>query len=162
MHNRRPIHRIPPWVLLAMVTLLAGCLNGGMRGGQDAMLASAVRDPVLQDIPRPQGFEIDEQKSMAFASGRARVARCHYRGSIYPIGVKRFYERYMPAANFKLVQWSLEEGVYQLRFASDGELCNIRTWREPWRTALVIELGPRPSGSAERPDQAPTPMPRRG
>lgn len=160
--NRRSARLIVPCAVLAAMAACTGCLSGGKRNDQGTALASAVRDPVLQDIPRPQGFVIDDQKSMAFASGRVRMARCQYAGSVDPLGVKRFYEEYMPSAHFRLLQWSLEKGVYDLRFESDSELCGIRIWRERSRTGLMIEVGPRPRGTAERSDNAPPPLPRRG
>ena len=125
------------------------------------MPASAVRDPVLQDIPRPTGFVLDESASLAFASGRVRVARCAYRGPTDAIAVKRFYEEYMPSAHYRLLQWSLDQGVYTMRFESAAEMCSIRIRRDGRETALLIEVGPRPIGSAS-PCEEPPPMPRRG
>lgn len=143
------------WSLLlgCLLGLPGGCQSGGAHVEGDTMLDSAVRDPILEDIPRPKGFVLDERRSMAFASGRFRVVRCEYTGKMDAVQVKRFYEQYMPSARFKLKQWSLEDGMYRLRFESNGELCNIRIRRDGTQTALLIEIGPRPQGNI--PDAAP-------
>ncbi len=151
--------RIPMTLVALGVGLLvtSGCQSGGSRDG-NASLASAVRDPILQDLPRPQGFRLDEQRSMARASGQFRIARCEYRGSSSSISTKRFYEQYMPSARFKLTEWGLEDGVYNMRFESENESCNIRIRDAGGGTTIVvIELGPRPRGAIGRPDPTPPP-----
>ena len=150
-----------PAVIGCLLGMLGGCQSGGAHAANDTMLASAVRDPILQDIPRPQGFSLDEQRSMAFASGRFRVVRCEYTGKMDAVQVKRFYEQYMPTAHFKLLQWSLEDGMYRLRFESNGELCNIRIRRDGSNSALLIEIAPRPQGSVPAAAGATPPAPRR-
>jgi hypothetical protein len=145
------------WVgLLSIGSLLpslTGCqsMGGSVSAGSDEGAASAVRDPVLQDIPKPAGFVLDADRSVAIASGKFRLARCEYGGGLAPAAVKRFYEEYMPAANFELRRWSLDQGVYNLYFESSSEVCTIRTRPGDWRkTAVVVEIAPKPQGNTER------------
>ena len=143
-------------LLLVLLAAVSGCQSSLSRDSGTS-LASAVRDPILQDFPRPQGFKLDENRSMARASGQFRIARCEYRGSSSAIATKRFYEQYMPSARFKLTEWGLEDGVYSMRFESENESCNIRLREEGSATIVVIELGPRPRGAIGRPDPTPPP-----
>jgi len=136
---------------------LAGCQSAST---STPAIASAVRDPVLQDIPKPQGFRLVEERSTAFASGQVRVAKCEYVGPTAVEAVKRFYEEYMPSARFKLKQWSLDRGAFTMRFESTNELCNIRIARDGAKTSIVVEVGPLPRGTTER--ESPPPVRRAG
>ena len=123
--------RMPAAIVVAalMLTVTSGCSSmGGTGGGQNGNMAtaSAVRDPVLQDIPKPAGFTLAADRSVAIASGRSRLARCEYEGGLPPAEVKRFYEEYMPSANFELRRWTLDQGQYTMYFESGTELCTIR------------------------------------
>ena len=142
--------------LMLMVT--SGCSSmGGGSGQNDGMAtASAVRDPVLQDIPKPAGFTLAADRSVAIASGRSRLARCEYEGGLPPAEVKRFYEEYMPSANFDLRRWTLDQGQYTMYFESGTELCTIRARPSEWRkTAVVVEITPKPQGSPDRESKPP-------
>ena len=84
------------------VLLLSGCDSMVHRGGEmeDRNTASAVRDPVLQDIPKPAGFRLAADRSMVTNIGRFRLAQCEYVGSGDAGRIKRFYEEYLPTAGF--------------------------------------------------------------
>lgn len=138
------------------IALLPACNAMGPRQGKDRPAASAVRDPVLQDIPKPAGFMLVADRSFAFSSGKVRIARCEYVGSTDEPAVKRFYEEYMPSAGFALRQWSLDSGLYNLRFESGGEICTVRIRPQEWnKTGLVVEIGPKPQGPTDHESQPP-------
>jgi len=153
--------QVPAAMLLAALalTVTSGCSSmGGTSGGQNDNMAtaSAVRDPVLQDIPKPAGFTLAADRSVAIASGRSRLARCEYDGGLSPAEVKRFYEEYMPSANFELRRWTLDQGQYTMYFESGTELCTIRARPSEWRkTAVVVEITPKPQGSTDRESKPP-------
>ena len=131
--------------------LLPACESMGRGSVDDRPTASAVRDPVLEDIPKPAGFVLAADRSVAISSGKLRLAKCEYTGPLAPAAVKRFYEEYMPSANFELRRWSLDQGVFNLYFESSAELCTIRACPTDWnKTAVVVELAPKPQGSTER------------
>ena len=140
--------------LAALLAATAGCAMGG-----GEMAASAVRDPVLQDIPKPQGFRLVDERSMAKATGKFRVARCEYVGAANREVVKRFYEEYMPSASFSLREWSLDSGKYWMRFESSAEVCNVRIGPSGRGTAVIVEVAPKAQGVTERDTEPPVRRP---
>ena len=143
----------------ALVLLIGGCASVTMqsraRSGSRAELASsAVRDPVIRDIPKPAGFQLVSDRSLFWQRGRLRIGKCEYAGSTDATTVKRFYEQYMPSAGFTLREMSLENGVYKLRFESEREVCVIRIARERGRTRVLLEIAPQSRGTAEPPKPA--------
>lgn len=132
--------------------LLPACDSGGGGGNVgDEPVASAVKDPVLRDIPKPAGFMLVQDQSLAISTGRMRLAKCQYSGSLDAARVKRFYEQYMPSAGFELKRWSLDHGQYLLRFESSAEVCVVRAWPGKWNKTLVtVEVEPLSKGSARR------------
>lgn len=151
--------RIPLLVCGLTLSGILGCaqftgtVNTG--SGDGGLTASAVRDPVLQDIPKPAGFTLSADKSVAISSGRFRQAKCEYTGPLATDSVKRFYEEYMPSAGFELRQWGLDRGEYSMRFESASEVCTVRTRPEKRTTVLVVELVPKPQGGTERDSNPP-------
>lgn len=144
-----------------MLVLLPACES--MRGGEveTRATASAVRDPVLQDIPKPASFVLDHERSVAIASGKFRLAKCEYAGSLGPSAVKRFYEEYMPSAGFELRQWSLDQGAFNMRFEGSSEVCTVRARPGGWRkTVVVVEITPKPQGSPQRESKPPMRRPK--
>lgn len=131
---------------------VCGCLGCNTNGNHapDVALASAVRDPVIQDIPKPQGFTLVTDRSMTVQSGKYRLVKCEYVGPTAAIAVKRFYEEYMPSARFELRQWSLDSGVFTLNYESAGELCTIRIRDRGAKTVIGIEIVPKPTGPVQR------------
>jgi hypothetical protein len=138
--------------------LLPACssMSGSVSSGHEDTTASAVRDPVLQDIPKPAGFVLDPERSSAIASGKYRLAKCEYGGTLAPSAVKRFYEEYMPSANFELQNWSLDRGEFTMTFESSSEVCTVRIRPGSWqKTAVLVEIIPKPQGSPEHEPQPP-------
>ncbi len=156
---------LPTAVLVgSMIVWLSGCasMTGSVSssGSDQRAAASAVRDPVLQDIPKPAGFVLDADRSVAISSGKFRLAKCEYDGHLSPAAVKRFYEEYMPSANFELRRWSLDQGVFNLFFESGTEVCTIRARPMDWKkTAVVVEIAPKPQGSPQHEGVPPTRRP---
>ncbi|MFN0135545.1 MAG: hypothetical protein ACKVS9_05435 [Phycisphaerae bacterium] len=147
-------------VLLAFaigIVSMAGCSNLN-RGEEQAV--QAVRDPLIQDIPKPAGFQLVDDRSVARVSGQVRVARCEYEGRTDRQAVKRFYETNLPQAGFELKKTSLDDGVWGLTFESATEVADLRIRKKGFRTVVVIELGPKPVGTTEREPAAGAP-PRR-
>ncbi len=148
------------WVSLVA---LPGCDSAGRRAGpgEERPVASAVRDPVLEGIPKPAGFVLDEPQSLAITAGRMRLAKCQYVGPLHPTEVRRFYEHYMPSAGFTLRRWSLDHGEFNLRFESQNEVCVVRARpRGSNKTEVVLELEPRPRGTPVSDVPAPARRPR--
>jgi hypothetical protein len=150
----RPACVICCGLVLALLPACDSMGGNGEAGGRPS--ASAVRDPVLEDIPKPSGFTLVDDASFGVFAGKVRIARCEYVGSTGRTAIKRFYEEYMPSAGFELKQWSLDGGVFNLRFESSSEICTVRVRPREWnKTALVVEIGPKPQGSVEHESQPP-------
>ena len=141
--------RIAVAVCVGCLVVLAGaCQSGGQR---EPVPASAVHDPVLQDIPKPAGFKIVDRSSMAKSSGHYRIAQCEYVGSRDRETVRQFYREYMPQAGFIEKHWSLDKGVYSMTFESPKEICDVMVSPSGLQTSIVVKIGPKAEGSAERP-----------
>ena len=137
----------------ATILWLPACNSTLTRGeGADGRpTASAVRDPVLQDIPKPAGFRLAADRSMVTNIGRIRLAQCEYVGSGDPVEIKRFYEEYLPAAGFELRHWGLDHGEYDLDFESGQETCHVRIRPKGLgKTTVVVKVQPRAQGSLDR------------
>lgn len=144
----------------AALALVPACdsMGGGTRSGrlEARTTASAMRDPVLEDIPKPSGFMLVDDGTFGVFSGKVRIARCQYVGATDRAAVKRFYEEYMPSAGFELRGWSVDSGVFNLHFESNSEICTVRVSPKEWqKTALVVEIKPKPQGPAERQTKPP-------
>lgn len=150
-------------ILGGLAVLAIGCESG------DRISASPVRDPVVGDLPKPAGFRLVDDRSLAHLSGQVRLAKCLYEGSTNREAVKRFYEEYMPSAGFEQRRMELEDGAYKLFFESETETCDVRISRSGLKTLVMVNLTPRPAGSTQReapPERAAqertAPPPRRG
>lgn len=144
------------------VVLLPACESIGRAPVENRPAASAVRDPVLDDIPKPAGFVLVDDRSSAYYAGKVRIARCEYVGPTERTAVKRFYEEYMPSAGFELRRWSLDSGLFNLTFESNAEVCTVRIHPKDWKkrtTVLVVEIGPKAKGPTEHETKPPTRRP---
>jgi len=139
--------RVAGTLLLALAGL-AGCQADG-RGGGAAV--SAVRDPVVADMPRPSGFQLVEGDCVFWQAGRYRAGKLVYSGSTNATTIKRFYEEQMPTAGFDKRELTLYGGTYLVRFESETEVCNVRI-REATMgpTRVEMEIIPLPQGTTER------------
>jgi len=150
---------VPAAIGLGVLLLLLPACNSTLNGAnsmEDRPGASAVRDPVLQDIPKPAGFQLAADRSMVENIGRVRLARCEYEGVGAASRVKRFYEEYLPAAGFDLRHWSLDRGEYSLDFESTDEECQVRIRpASRGRTIVTVSVRPKAQGSTQRDSQPP-------
>jgi len=141
-------------VCAAAVMTFAGLCGCETLGGPDqAPPASPQQHPMLEGIPLPSGFRSVPERSVGRATGALRVGQYEFEGSLSPIQVRRFFVENMPAARFMKKEERSENGAYSLRFESDTEVCNVcakpaKGWTG--RTAIIVDIGPLPKGSAER------------
>lgn len=145
------------WIFACgLLALLPACESTGNNG---APSASPMQHPLLENIPIPHGFETVDDQSVGRASGKLRVAQFTFTGDTDRAAVNRFFREYMPSAGFTLKERRFDRGIYDMRFESDAEACNIRIKREKMKTVVVIDVGPLPQGETEQ--AAPPPPPRR-
>ncbi len=138
---------------LLALSALVGCTAGNDPGPT----ASPRQHPTLEGVPLPSGFRLVDDHSVGRASGPIRVGKFEFVGDTERAAVARFYKEYMPSGGWKLLQEEFDRGVYDLQFESQAEECRVRIKPEAARrTSIVVSIGPRPKGSAER--DAPIPV----
>lgn len=137
--------RITACVWVALLAL--GCQKNGDLSGPPA---TAVRHPILEDIPQPAGFRLVDERSVSRNSGQFRVAKVEFIGDASRASVYRFYKEYMPSAGFHLVQENFERGQYNLQFRADSEELYVRIRPEGSKTAVALDLGPTPRATPKR------------
>lgn len=134
--------------------LVSGCQNysGTTTSARNGATppASPVQHRLLHNVPVPVGFQLNRDRSNAWASGQIRWASCEFEGHSSADQVAAFYTRHMPSAKFVLKKESLEGGESHMRFVSDREECDIRIRESSGGTKLTINIGPLPKGTAER------------
>jgi hypothetical protein len=144
---------------ISLAGLLMGCttVNSTTSGSGRVDLAGDARisprqHPMLQNIPLPPSFQMVPERSITSDSGQTRFAMCEFEGNDRPEHVVRFLIDNMSTANFTLQQKGVERGEYVLRFVSNTEEANMRTWRDGGKTRLYVDIKPLPKGSADRGD----------
>ncbi len=152
--------------LLAVAALcVAACENTGGTAAGPGPDGPAMEHPLLPNFPVPVNFQMLPKRSEVRTTAGLRVARCEFEGPTRPDVVVAFYERYMPTAQFDLMDKRFESGVYTLRYQSPEEECSIRVRPEKSKTILAIDLGPLSKSMPERESQPPAtgaPAPRAG
>lgn len=142
--------------LAALTFAFGGCAS--FSGPRDEVV-TPVQHPLIENLPLPTGFYIVPERSIARNMDGWRVAMCTFTGKLAPERVVAFYQNNMPSARFNLLQRRLENGTYQLRFASETEECTITVRRDGTQTVLVVDLGPIPrtptGGASSRDRQLP-------
>ncbi|QOJ15298.1 MAG: hypothetical protein HRU75_11935 [Planctomycetia bacterium] len=149
MHSRR---RMTWSVLFTFSALLAsGCAGGSTVS--DTRAGSPVQHPVLQNVPLPGGFELVDDRSRISSNGQIRFAQCEFSGRAERTSVYEFFKNYMPTGGWSLQDERLIGGVYELRYGSPTERCDVRISRSGRGTRIDIEVRP----SADSGEAAPPP-----
>ena len=87
--------------------------------------------PYVRDIPVPDKFERDEQKSAYDSSPGRRAVRDYYVGKLDSLSVRNFYFHNMPLNDWELVDEKLIGAVYQLNYKKADQRCEVRVERMP-------------------------------
>jgi hypothetical protein len=130
--------------VLLIVAGLAGCQSGGA-----VRMPEPVQHPMLDGIPLPRGFAPVNDRTMAFESGRFRLARYEFVGGVPRNTVLEFFVNALPSAGFRLGPRQDERGVYIVRFMSEREELSIQIGsRGLNKTYFVLNVGPLPQAPA--------------
>ncbi len=132
--------------------------SGKLVAGEGGPIVQPVEVPMLRGIPVPEGFRLIDNRSSVENRGSTRVAHCEFEGDLAVADVVRFYEQTMPSAGFRAGPQSFNKGEHRIRFESDSEECTVLVKPKfMGKTALAIDVGPLPRGSAtpEREPAAP-------
>ncbi|MCG8528830.1 MAG: hypothetical protein MI748_20800, partial [Opitutales bacterium] len=110
-------------LLVGALLTLTGCQSNQRTADREMRTARAVQHPMLVNIPLPRGFSSIDSGSMAFESGRTRMARFEFEGEASRIQVQEFFLEHMRTAGFHLIQRQVDEGVATIIFHSSDEEC---------------------------------------
>jgi hypothetical protein len=137
----------------AVMTFAGVCGCDSMGASEQAPAASPVQYSMLEGIPLPSSIRPVPERSVGRSTGQLRVGQYEFESSHSVDQVARFFIENMPTARFTLKEKRFDNGEYSLRFESDAEVCNIRAKpakMRAGRTAIIVDIGPLPKGSAER------------
>jgi len=95
--------------------------------------------PYVRDIPVPNKFERDEQKSVYEATAGRRMVKDYYVGKLDCLSVRNFYFHNMPLNDWELSDERLIGAVYQLNYRKGDQRCEVRVERMPGRGAFQGE-----------------------
>jgi len=108
------------------------------------------RNFYVDDVPLPDDFKIDHDKSWGYQTPSHRVYRIVAKGSADVGSVVKFYkDRKMPLYNWRFVEQDLTQGRIVLQFTKAGENCKISIDRRAFTTYIRLLLVPSNQGAAE-------------
>jgi len=137
----------------AVMTFAGLCGCDSLGGNEQAPAASPLQHSMLEGIPLPSGTRELPERGIGRSTGQLRVGQYEFESDYTVEKVTRFFIENMPTARFTLKEKRFDNGEYSLRFESDAEVCNIRAKpakMRAGRTAIIVDIGPLPKGSAER------------
>jgi len=119
---------------LTCLTLALAALAAGMPGCGDATEGAPTRLNVrtnlwVADIPVPDGFKLNEEKSRTEVSSKAREIDHLYEGGEALTAVRNFYIDQMPRFQWQSVTEELNDGVYNLQYTKGKESCQVQVRR---------------------------------
>ena len=124
--NRRPC------LLIGIAVGLAGM---GACGDNAKSVAPTIPEarpqPYVRDIPVPNKFERDEQKSAYEATAGRRMVKDYYIGKLDSLSIRNFYFHNMPLNDWELMDERLNGAVYQLNYKKGDQRCEVRVERMP-------------------------------
>ncbi|MBK8914166.1 MAG: hypothetical protein IPM64_06115 [Phycisphaerales bacterium] len=138
MHSRFRTIFAP--ILGVVALLVSGCSVGSTVS--DGRAGSPVQHPVLQNVPLPNGFELVDDRSRISSNGQIRFAQCEFSGRAERTSVYEFFKNYMPTGGWSLQDERLIGGVYELRYGSATERCDVRISRSGRGTRIDVEVRP--------------------
>lgn len=96
------------------------------KAAQPAKLAAVSRPPI-PDLPVPDGFKLDEERSRSFAAAGSRYVDHTYesRDRVDKYMLSRFYKRHMPVCRWTLLTDMFVQRKIMLDFEKEGERCRI-------------------------------------
>ncbi len=101
---------------------------------------------LFEDVPVPQGFKIDREKSFVYRSGNKKSGILYLVGGIPPSSVKKFYMDNLPAYGWKLLNLFDWKGIF-MNFIKKGWLLNIEiTPKWDSSSQVKILIGPTEEG----------------
>ncbi len=126
-------------VLLALLSSSCTILTSGDLGEEGVVLVPAPRLP-FSDLPVPDGFELQRDRSWAYNREDFRLTSYLYVGKARVSDVGVFFRDQMPISNWKLSSERLDFGVKVLKFHKGKEACSIEIVRKGRKTYVRIGI----------------------
>ena len=128
-------------VVMALAMIVAGCEQiGGAR--QETQLVVA-REPIVTDIPVPEGFKMDLQRSFYYAptAGSPRVGKLTYTGRAQTPELITFFRENMPVSGWAMKNEAGTFGSYVLYFEKGTETAQVSVTPYRFNTDVTVQLG---------------------
>ena len=125
---------------LGRVLLFAGLLLVGACAPKSMDLLAQPR-PNMSDMPIPEGFSMDVDRSHSYTNESGlRYVNHRYKGNEMPLAVVRFYEKQMPINGWKEPNKLLVQGRTTLDYVKGREKCRITVYDTIWNTILQVTI----------------------
>jgi hypothetical protein len=124
---------------LIVVTLALGCsdLASPSRGGGKLYVT---REAVIPDLPVPEGFSMDLNRSY-YNSGRGtRTGLLTYVGKAETVDLLAFFRDNMPISGWQLKKESSDFGSYNLHFIKKAEAADVKIIPGRFSTDVTVSL----------------------
>ncbi len=134
------------WVLAAAAgaTVLAAAGCDWFRGGGGEGATPVVPTSMVPDVPVPEKFVFQPDKSNDQTVGGVRVVVHLYRSQIGSMKLEEladFYRTTMPAQGWSFVEEEFAGGKHRLMFKKGTENCFISIWKS-WYKHIMIQIYP--------------------
>lgn len=129
-------------ILAAFVTIVAltlGCSDifGPSRANGKLYVS---REPVVRDIPVPEGFTMDVNRSYYNTSAGQRSGLLTYTGKAEAVDLLGFFRDNMPVSGWTLKKESSDFGSYILHFQKAAEAADVRITPGTFNTDVTVSL----------------------
>ncbi|MFQ5450223.1 MAG: hypothetical protein ACE5E9_06310 [Nitrospinaceae bacterium] len=125
--------------------VLTGCAgrHNADKASDPAAKFSDVAYP-FTDVPVPNGFSVDREKSFIYesGSGKIKVGRLYYSGWNNSQEVVNYYQNVMINKGWKLVN-AMEHAGMILNYEKKGWACTLIVTESWFKTHVEIQIGPR-------------------
>lgn len=128
------------WQVLAVLAVLSlgwGC--AALAPAPSGPLTASVQ-PRVFDLPVPNGFSIDAERSYYSQVGDTRAGRLLYRGRSDTESLITFFRDSMPISGWTLVRESSDFGSYILDFEKGVEGAEVRIKEGSFRSEVAISV----------------------
>lgn len=124
---------------MMVVSLISGCdtLTSPSRGGGKLYVA---RETVIPDLPIPEGFSMDLNRSYYNSGKGTRTGLLTYTGQAETVELLSFFRDNMPVSGWTLKKESSDFGSYVLHYVKNAEAADVRIVPGRFTTDVTVSL----------------------
>jgi hypothetical protein len=131
--------------LVIIFGLTSGCSEFGS-GSDSGSRLYVSREPVIPDVPVPQGFSMDINRSYYNSNAAGRSGLITYTGKADAVEILSFFRDNMPVSGWVPNGEATDFGTYILHFHKGVEAADVRIIPGRFNTDIMVSLHKR-SGS---------------